>query len=83
MPFFYYSERGNTMPAAKQKKVADKTEILEFLTGVMRNTELSEKERLAASFKLGRYLGLEGREPGDDGLPRVVIYDGNEQNKLP
>ena len=70
------------MPAARQKKVADKQEILEFLTGVMRNTELSEKERLAASFKLGRYLGLEGRETDSDELPRVVIYDGTDKNKL-
>lgn len=83
MPFFILSERGNKMPAAKQKKVADKTEILEFLTCVMRNTELSEKERLAASFKLGRYLGLEGKEPDIDGLPRVVIYDGADKDKLP
>ncbi|MCR4781112.1 MAG: hypothetical protein K5876_08460 [Ruminiclostridium sp.] len=70
------------MPAARQKKVADKQEILEFLTGVMRNTELSEKERLAASFKLGRYLGLEGRETDSGELPRVVIYDGTDKNKL-
>ena len=71
------------MPAGGRKKVASKTEILEFLTGVMRNEELSEKERLAASFKLGRYLGLEGKEADDEGLPRVVIYDGTDKNKLP
>lgn len=71
------------MPAAGRKKVASKMEILEFLTGVMRNEELSEKERLAASFKLGRYLGLEGKDPDDAELPRVVIYDGTDKNKLP
>ncbi len=71
------------MPAARQKKVADKQEILEFLTGVMRNTELSEKERLAASFKLGRYLGLEIGDTDTGDVPRVVIYDGTDKNKLP
>ena len=72
------------MPGARQKKIADKTEILEFLTGVMRNGELSEKERLAASFRLARYIGLESRDTDvDDELPRVVIYDGTDKNKLP
>ena|GEM_PF-3109739 len=71
------------MPGARQKKIADKTEILEFLTGVMRNDELSEKERLAASFRLARYLGLESKDADDDMLPRVVIYDGTDKNKLP
>lgn len=82
MPVFILYGRSDTLPAAKQKKVADKTEILEFLTGVMRNTELSEKERLAASFRLGRYLGLEGKNADDDELPRVVIYDGTDEDKL-
>ena len=71
------------MPATGRKKVASKTEILEFLTGVMRNTELSEKERLAASFRLARYLGLEGKDADGDELPRVVIYDGTDKDKLP
>ena len=70
------------MPAAGKKKVASKTEILEFLTGVMRNEELSEKERLSASFKLGRYLGLEGKETDDTELPRVVIYDGTDRDVI-
>ena len=60
----------------KRKKIADKTEILEYLTGVMRDSELSEKERLAASFKLGKYLGLEEKDAETDDSPRVVIYDG-------
>ena len=71
------------MPAAKPKKVADRQEILEFLTGVMRNEGLSEKERLDASYRLGRYLGLEGKETDSDVLPRVVIYDGTDKNKVP
>ncbi len=73
------------MSAAGRKKIAGKTEILEFLTDVMRNGELSEKERLAAAFRLARYLGLEGKAADDDedGLPKVVIYDGTDKNKLP
>ncbi len=69
------------MPNAKRKKVADKSEILEYLTNVMRSDEVTEKERLAASFKLGRYLGLEGKS--HDEPTRVVIYDGKQPDKLP
>ena len=71
------------MANARQKKIADKDEILTFLTAVMRNTELGEKDRLGAAFKLGRYLGLEGKEADTDELPRVVIYDGTSKDKLP
>ena len=70
------------MANGKQKKVADKTEILEYLTNVMRNDEVTEKERLAASFKLGRFLGLEGKSAGDDEPTRVVIYDERQEDKL-
>ena len=69
------------LPNAKRKKIADKSEILEYLTNVMRSDEVTEKERLAASFKLGRYLGLEGK-PHDEPT-RVVIYDGKQPDKLP
>ena len=72
----------NTLANGKQKKVADKTEILEYLTNVMRSDEVSEKERLAASFKLGRFLGLEGKSPDTDEPTRVVIYDERQEDKL-
>ena len=62
--------------ASRRKKSADKEEILEFLTAVMRNEELSDKDRMSAAFKLGRYLGLETGEPDCDSEPRVMIYDG-------
>lgn len=71
------------MANAKQKKIADKDEILTFLTSIMRNEELGEKDRIGAAFKLGRYLGLEGKGEESDELPRVIIYDGCKTDKLP
>ena len=68
---------------AEQDSIADKNEILTFLTSVMRDSELGEKDRLGAAFRLGKYLGLEGEEKEKDDLPRVVIYDGTAKNKLP
>ena len=52
------TERSGKM-AGRRKRSADREEILEFLTAVMRNEELSDKDRMSAAFKLGRYLGLE------------------------
>ena len=42
----------------RRKKTADRGEILEFLTAVMRNEELNDKDRMSAAFKLGRYHAL-------------------------
>ena len=49
----------------------------------MRNEELGEKDRIGAAFRLGRYLGLEGKDEETDELPRVIIYDGTKPDKLP
>ena len=38
---------------------------------------------IGAAFKLGRYLGLEGKGEESDELPRVIIYDGCKTDKLP
>ena len=62
------------MANVRRKKIADKDEILRFLTSIMRNEELSGKERLDAAMKLGKYIGLESPENEDN--PGVVIYDG-------
>ena len=53
---------------------------MQFLTDVMRNSQLGEKDRLGAAFKLGRYLGLEGSQPLE--MPSVVIYDGTDKDQL-
>lgn len=66
----------------RRKKTADRDEILEFLTAVMRNDELNDKDRMSAAFKLGRYLGLETPDSGGDDTPRVVIYDGSQTDQL-
>jgi len=71
------------MANARKAKIADKDEILTFLTSVMRNEELGEKDRIGAAFRLGRYLGLEGKDADIGELPRVVIYDGTKPDKLP
>ncbi|MBO6230786.1 MAG: hypothetical protein J6O50_09475 [Ruminiclostridium sp.] len=71
------------MTDAKQKKIADKEEIMEFLTNVMRSSEVGEKDRIGAAFRLGRYLGLEGKDSERESLPQVIIYDGTKQDKLP
>ncbi|MBQ3843248.1 MAG: hypothetical protein II820_11245 [Ruminiclostridium sp.] len=70
------------MAARRKKKAADRDEILEFLTAVMRNEELSDKDRMSAAFKLGRYLGLESGATDEDSPPRVVIYDGDKTDML-
>ena len=54
-------QKTNVMRLLEQKKIAYKDEILTFLTSIMRNEELGEKDRIGAAFKLGRYLGLEGK----------------------
>ncbi len=71
------------MANARKTKIADKEEILTFLTSVMRNEDLGEKDRIGAAFRLGRYLGLEGTDEETDELPRVIIYDGTKPDKLP
>ena len=68
------------MPAARKKKIADRNEILEFLTGVMRDDGQNDKERLAAAYKLAKYLGLEAREDSGECQPRVIIYDGKDSD---
>ncbi|MBP3857807.1 MAG: hypothetical protein IK990_19560 [Ruminiclostridium sp.] len=68
------------MSDAQKKQIADKNEIMQFLTDVMRNSQLGEKDRLGAAFKLGRYLGLEGSQPLE--MPSVVIYDGTDKDQL-
>jgi len=75
------TERSGKM-AGRRKRSADREEILEFLTAVMRNEELSDKDRMSAAFKLGRYLGLETGSADEDGSPRVLIYDGNQTDQL-
>lgn len=58
-----------------EEKIADKAEVLEYLTNVMRDGEGSEKDRLNASKQLGKYLGLEVKKVELGGSCGVTIYD--------
>lgn len=71
------------MAAARQRKIADKDEILRFLTGIMRDDTLGEKDRIGAAVKLGSYLGLDACDRGSSELPQVIIYDGTEKDSIP
>lgn len=57
------------------KKIADKDEVLEYLTGIMRDDDTNEKDRLTASKQLGKYLGLEVNRVELSGETKVAIYD--------
>ncbi|MGN0655989.1 MAG: hypothetical protein ACI4KR_04290 [Ruminiclostridium sp.] len=61
-----------------EEKIADKAEVLEYLTNVMRDGEGSEKDRLTASKQLGKYLGLEVKKVELSGECGVTIYDDIE-----
>ena len=57
------------------EKIADKDEVLEYLTNIMRAEDSNQKDRLSATRQLGKYLGLDGRKLELDGKTKVVIYD--------
>lgn len=57
------------------EKIADKDEVLEYLTNIMRAEDSNQKDRLSATRQLGKYLGLDGKKLELDGKTKVVIYD--------
>ena len=63
---------------SSEEKIADKAEVLEYLTNVMRDGEGSEKDRLTASKQLGKYLGLDVKKVELSGECGVTIYDDIE-----
>lgn len=60
------------------EKIADKDEVLEYLTNVMRDDDGNEKDRLRASQQLGKYLGLDVKRVDVSGKTEVMIYDDIE-----
>lgn len=60
---------------AENKKIADKDEVLEYLTNIMRAEDSDQKDKLSATRQLGKYLGLEGKKIELNGKTGVVIYD--------
>lgn len=59
----------------QNKKIADKDEILEYLTKVIRDEGSNLKDKLSATRQLGKYLGLDVRKIELDGKAGVIIYD--------
>lgn len=58
-----------------EEKIADKNEILEYLTNVMRDAGVDEKTRMKASEQLGKYLGLDAHKSERDERVTVTICD--------
>lgn len=57
-----------------EEKIADKAEILRYLTQVMRSAGVDEKTRMKASEQLGKYLGLDVKKGGEERIT-VTIRD--------
>ncbi len=58
-----------------EEKIADKAEILSYLTNVMRSAGVDEKTRMKASEQLGKYLGLDVKGSGKEERITVTIRD--------
>lgn len=58
----------------EEEKIADKAEILSYLTNVMRSAGVDEKTRMKASEQLGKYLGLDVRGGKEERIT-VTIRD--------
>jgi len=64
-----------------KEKIADKNEILEYLTNVMRDAGGDEKTRMRASEQLGKYLGLDTPKKERDEKAAITIIDDIEPAK--
>lgn len=60
---------------SRNNKIADKDEVLEYLTNIMRAEDSDQKDKLSATRQLGKYLGLEGKKIELNGKTGVIIYD--------
>ncbi len=58
-----------------EEKIADKEEILRYLTTVMRDAGVDEKTRMKASEQLGKYLGLDVKKAEREERVTVTICD--------
>ncbi len=58
-----------------EEKIADKSEILEYLTNVMRDAGVDERTRMKASEQLGKYLGLDVKKTEREERLTVKIID--------
>ena len=60
---------------SRNNKIADKDEVLEYLTNIMRAEDSDQKDKLSATRQLGKYLGLDGKKIELNGKAGVIIYD--------
>ena len=60
---------------SRNNKIADKDEVLEYLTNIMRAEDSDQNDKLSATRQLGKYLGLEGKKIELNGKAGVIIYD--------
>ena len=58
-----------------EEKIADKAEILEYLTNVMRDAGVDERTRMKDSEQLGKYLGLSVKKSEKEERVTVTICD--------
>ncbi len=61
-----------------EEKIADKDEVLGFLTNILRDGEADERTRLKASEQLGKYLGMSEKKLEISGKTAVTIVDDIE-----
>lgn len=58
-----------------EEKIADKSEILSYLTTVMRDAGVDERTRMKASEQLGKYLGMSVKKTEKEERVTVKICD--------
>lgn len=65
------------MPQKKKEteRIADRDEVLAYLTNLLRDDGAGEQTRLRASAQLGKYLGMEEKKLQIGGKAAVTIVD--------
>lgn len=60
------------------EKIADRDEVMAYLTNLLRDEDAGEQTRLRASAQLGKYLGMEEKKLRIGGKAAVTIIDDIE-----
>lgn len=70
---------GHKMPQKKEtqaaEQIADRDEVLAYLTKLLRDGEADERTRLRATEQLGKYLGMNEKKIELSGKTAVTIID--------
>lgn len=68
--------KGIKMEKKKEpERIADRDEVLAYLTNLLRDDGAGEQTRLRASAQLGKYLGMEEKKLQIGGKAAVTIVD--------